>query len=93
MRVLFVPHSLDGAVGGNEREVGGGGEGGGGVAARGIFGGTDTYLLCLASQRSICITADPANSTPPPRAFRKKRSFPKPEPNTGCVRLVCRVDS
>lgn len=30
MRVLFVPDSLAGAVGGNEREVGGGGQGGGG---------------------------------------------------------------
>lgn len=75
MRVLFVPHSLDGAVGGNEREVGGGGEVGG-VAARGIFGGTDTYLLCLASQRSICITADPANSTPP-KSFPQKEILPQ----------------
>lgn len=38
---------------------------------RGIYGGTDTYLLCLASQRSICITADPANS--PPQELSSKR--------------------
>lgn len=64
--VLFDLSLLDGAVKGNVREVGDGGEGWwvGVGGARGIFGGTDTYLLRLASQRSICISADPANSLP-----------------------------
>lgn len=63
------------------------GKGGeGGVAARGIFGGTDTYLLCLASQRSICITADPANSTTPPQELSSKGD---PSPSLSQTQDVC----
>lgn len=72
MTVLFVPDSLSGAGGkmkgwlvvvvviwervgaGEEVEVG---------CERNCMG-EQTYLLCFSSQRSICITADPANSLP-----------------------------
>lgn len=89
--VLFVPHSLDGAVRENVKEVGSGSGDGEKGWERNLWG--NKHISALLSQPKIHMYRCRSSQLPSPRAFLKTRSFPKPEPNTRCVRLVCRVDS
>lgn len=75
MRVLFVPHSLDGTVGGNEREVGGGGEGGGGCE-RNLWG--NRHISALLSQPKIHMYhCRSSQLPPPPKSFPQKEILPQ----------------